>query len=288
MSVILITAANLVSLLVAAAPNGIREPLEAAGRKVCLGKTGNPELRGLKLGQQLTSLQGDYDDGFVQFASSFLQPSTKPPKKSDFYPDPCALPGASECDRADVRFGVAFFAWSCMHSPEALWAPVGRLDLRPASTWAEGVDGTGLGETIVFGLASDRMVIWSGHSKSQTSHDANSRPKRVRVMVLQGQAYSQNGNFGAQDILVIAQHFVELKDVFGYQPLPLPAYRKSNVYTLQRRRYVALEILSVYPGTRWEDTCVSHAFGLNSSSTVFPESAFSGGADEAVYVSEPN
>ena len=102
--------------------------------------------------------------------------------------------------------------------------------------WCEGASGHGVGQTITVridrGPAFRRLVIKNGYGKSAKSFKDNGRLKTVRITSDTGIDTTAN-----------------LIDQPGEQPVYLPL--------IVPHRWVRLEILDVYPGARYADTCIS-------------------------------
>jgi len=104
--------------------------------------------------------------------------------------------------------------------------------------WVEGVDGQGIGEKIFFkdfSLNNGSMHISIGYVSYDKPYlyTQNSRPKTISLSV--------ENKFSIT---------VSLKDTPNFQEIKLPS-DISNDDTL------ILEILDVYPGTKFEDTCIN-------------------------------
>lgn len=119
--------------------------------------------------------------------------------------------------------------WS--YGPDRLAAQDG--DGRTA--WCEGVPGHGIGETITLridgGFPYRRVWIGNGYGKSRKSYVQNARPRKVRI----------TGDLGVDTTL-------ELIDQDEAVPYFLPEPWAN--------RWLKLEILSVYPGSKYRDTCL--------------------------------
>lgn len=152
-----------------------------------------------------------------------------------------ALPAAAEetCfTQGSAQF--AFAVHTCVSSalpPQSgnSYGPRNLSDGNPNTAWCEGVRGPGIGETITLhiddGASFRRLQIANGYGKSQAVFQANGRPRLVEI---------------TSDRTPPMQ--VELADRPGMLPVPLP---QSAEY-----KWVRLRILSVYPGTKYDDTCV--------------------------------
>ena len=117
------------------------------------------------------------------------------------------------------------------------------LDGNPKTAWVEGVDGNGEHESLTIPLSplgSARAVklrIRNGYQKSDTLFVANAVPRKVKIT-----AWSSARTTSSE---------VELPREVGWQEveLSLPAGFGLNA--------VSLELLSVYPGSKYQDTCIS-------------------------------
>lgn len=203
--------------------------------------------RGLKTGDVIPLLDPWY--GYrCAWATSTLAATGKPP----------ALPSVRPGDEPDFEHERAYMEWSCMYAAGQI------TDGDPSTCWAEGAEGDGIGETVIARVDTGKALeIWAGLGKSEKLYRENGRPRKVNVRVLQASDCEVNQYSTVfRDIRVLAHRTVELRDVNGYQALPLPAFKplKSNVSEAcldQITTFVAIEILSVYAGTKYRDTCIS-------------------------------
>jgi hypothetical protein len=119
------------------------------------------------------------------------------------------------------------------------------LDENPATAWVEGADGYGENQSLTLPLSpltsarALRLRIWNGYQKSKDLFAKNSAPRRVRVAVL-----APTGE-------EVVGREVELARAWGPQDVvvDVPPGRGLSA--------VRLTILSVYPGARYKDTCIS-------------------------------
>jgi hypothetical protein len=201
---------------------------------------GNAGLRGLKRGATLAGLA----EGGVEpsaWSTSMLPADGKPPKKRIDPNDPAS----------EVIAKAAENAWSCKYSAANV------SDGRPETAWCEGADGAGINEAVAAVLPDGPGAprIRAGYAKSPKAYVANNRPKRVRVTVLQAKdALAQQAGMVYRDLVVLGAHEVTLRDVNAWQPLPLPPFKSLPE---PRGTIVVVEILSVYPGSTAQDTCIS-------------------------------
>lgn len=116
--------------------------------------------------------------------------------------------------------------------------PQNLTSLNAAKPWVEGVPGNGIGEKItISGFNANRrphtIIISIGYVDYDKPYlyDYNSRPSKIRIW--------RNGNGKYINF--------ELADTPDPQILNLP--EGLDLFTI--------EILDVYPGSRWEDTCIN-------------------------------
>ncbi len=183
----------------------------------------------------------DYE-GFCSLSSSFLK-SGPPPTKQQ------------------VEEGL-----SCMSFEEALkqhdikYSPAAIDDKNPATAWVEGVDGPGIGEVVLIEMPIDsRAQIWAGFGKSQRLFERNCRPKDIRVYTFIANKEAEEGIYEKAEL--VGKIETQLSDINAYQNLPLPPNPLNKKGIAQ---FVAIEILSVYEGSNYGDTCISEVRSLKS------------------------
>jgi hypothetical protein len=185
----------------------------------------------------------DPDQG--QAASSFLKASGKAPAK-----------GIAGDPDGDYGYDV----WTCMYSGYSA------VDGNSATAWVEGAEGHGKGELLVITRLdlSKKIEILSGFGKSQSLFVANSRPKTINIHIVralpQAGGQSQCGD-NYEALKIISTSKVILKDINQFQPLPIPPFKKET-YLFQDEQWdyqywLMIEIIDVYPGTKYQDTCIS-------------------------------
>ncbi|MCP3136750.1 NADase-type glycan-binding domain-containing protein [Pyxidicoccus xibeiensis] len=210
--------------------------------KACTAK-GSLSLKGLQTGASLSGgfshgLTGDFSD----WASTTLLPKGKPPACKDCPPEA----------EDDLRVReMSLHEWTCGYSAEKA------MDGKPDTAWCEGAKGTGVGEVLVVRVEQpgQPVSIWAGFGKSAQLHAANARPRKVRLAVLQARSASASqSSIGYGGLTVAATGEAELKDVNGYQELKLPAYKPDPEAA---GTFVAIEVLSVHPGKKFTDLCIS-------------------------------
>jgi len=225
-------------LLTLAAPRAVLA--QAYQGSACKASGANP-LKGLKVGAVLAGLDDSGNGTYSDWASSTLLPTGKAPACKDCPPEA----------EDDLKERVAFqHAWTCTYSAERA------NDGKPETAWCEGAKGNGVGEVLIARVRKGEPVeLWAGLGKSAKLHAANARPRKVNVYVLEaGSMAAHQAGMGYGQVRVVAKGEVELKDVNGYQELKLPAYTPSPDAPAT---FVAIEVVSVYPGKQYEDLCVS-------------------------------
>ena len=115
--------------------------------------------------------------------------------------------------------------------------------------WCEGVEGTGIGESLTFtfrttkenttGLGVTSCAIGIGHQGSETLFRENGRPK-VLELSLDG----------------VPKALLHLKDIMGLQRFEIP----KLVLERPSEHSLALKIVEVFPGTKFEDTCIAEVY----------------------------
>jgi len=142
------------------------------------------------------------------------------------------------------------------------------VDANVATAWCEGASGPGEGEMAIVPLpGTGALQIRAGYGKSPTRYTDNARPKEVRVrLVGQGVPMPVQGELNRL-MRVLGEHVVTLADEDGWQALPLPTWsiprfeQKPDDHWRPPKdeapHYIAVEIMSAYPGSRWQDTCIS-------------------------------
>jgi len=145
------------------------------------------------------------------------------------------------------------------------------MDNNTTSAWVPATNG-GIGEVVVVdyspGENKKQMVwIWSGYGKTKALFQANNRPRKIRIYLLGTYCHDctpsvcMTGNF-----VVLAKAEKELKDLNGFQEITLPkgpvidnsadCSHPSDAESPYRYR-VAIEILSIYKGSKYNDTCIT-------------------------------
>ena len=166
------------------------------------------------------------------------------------------------------------------------------FDNDPATAWVEGVKGYGEGEYFIMDLGyalPEKLSIRNGYQKSESVFRKNSRVKSAKITLFVG--FHISG-----EVTEIAEIYkvkqagneieVELKDKMGIQEIALPydiktifrervdhtaefrnvyrdrldevkKYEPENMTPFYLHYFLKFEITEVYPGSSWDDTCIS-------------------------------
>lgn len=185
--------------------------------------------------------------GDSEWSSSFLPAEGTPPPK----------PRNSSPDDMDGGYGhMAYDQWTCMYSAYAA------RDGKPDTAWSEGVKGPGIGEILIVPIDPLKKArIWIGFGASDAVYKANNRPKKVRLHLFRAdESGPTQAGYSYGDMAKIGERVVELKDVNSYQDLPLPSFSRVGTNKNGMSAFVlAIEILEVYRGTKYDDTLISEA-----------------------------
>jgi hypothetical protein len=205
-------------------------------------------------------LSGLHD--FGNLASSILSPPKPFPGFDEIYPN--AVEDEMDCLEAEYSWEASL--WDCYYGAAML------TDGNPATAWAEGVEGDGVGEVVMVRIPDyipnqTRGRIWSGFGKSSKLWLQNNRPCDIKIYLLVGNEYDTTPCCEFyQNLKVVASSRISLVDINGFQEFLLP---RLGIYpdslNLHRSSYffLAFEILSVYRGSVYNDTCISEVDFFN-------------------------
>lgn len=194
--------------------------------------------------------QSDYH-GLRSYASSYRAPEGKKPKK----------PKNMNLDTDYTDYDQMLDDYEDMYFPGNVYA-------NPQKAWVEGVKGDGIGEVLVVKLdILNPVKIRNGFGKNTNLFKANNRVKKVRIYLLKANGIN-GAAFQYKNIEVLKSHVITLQDKNDYQKLPLPPLSKILKQALQQKSkdagygsrqgmFVAIEILSVYKGSKYSDTAIS-------------------------------
>lgn len=209
---------------------------------------GNPELRDLVRGETSDLfLMGGVTGDFADWSTSFLPAEGRPPERPEDYD--AELYGDS--DR---------HAWSCMYAASSAF------DRNQDTAWSEGAEGAGLGEVLVVEVQdfAQPIQILPGFARSEQLFRWNNRPRRIRVYALEaGRTEAAQTGIVYGDLRVAARAEFELEDRRAWQEIQLPVdAHDDDSAAAHSRGLIAIEILSVYPGSRFQDTLISEVMNV--------------------------
>lgn len=186
-------------------------------------------MKDMPLGLGIT---GDADG----WSTSFLKAEGSPPARMPDYD-------------VELDGDMDIHDWTCMFSAFRAF------DKNEDTAWSEGVKGPGIGETLIVPLESNspNIRIRPGFAQSDGLFKANNRPKKVRLYLLKAgnREATQIGLIYSNWTVLSSKEFV-LKDKNAWQTLTLPAAGPEG-----DSLFLAIEILSVYPGSKYDDTLIS-------------------------------
>ncbi|HAA10274.1 MAG TPA: hypothetical protein DCE41_00725 [Cytophagales bacterium] len=133
-----------------------------------------------------------------------------------------------------------------------------------ATAWVEGVPGQGLGQSIEIEL-NDVMVgyigLLNGYTKSATTYNTNARVKRLRVDYESvDYADPSKTRQSSEELTLEDRPFQRISDFNLFDSLDeLSQFGDGS----PKFRKITLTILEVYPGSQYEDTCITELFLLS-------------------------
>ena len=166
------------------------------------------------------------------------------------------------------------------------------FDKDNSTAWVEGVQGSGINEYVILGIGSEfpeQMVLLNGYQKNKDLFSKNNRVKTIRISLF-------TGFMIPMDMTEIGVYYrirqfdtsmaIELEDRYGSQQIPLPWERDNVDQVMVENRnfflkdfekelaearedcpscptdpkfrfFLKIEILDIYKGSQWDDTCIS-------------------------------
>lgn len=162
------------------------------------------------------------------------------------------------------------------------------IDKNISTAWVEGVEGDGVGEYILIATPEHTRTIniFTGYGKSLSLFHKNNRPKKIKLSYFLG---IENAFPGQYYSYYKARKFenditITLKDTFTVQNFVFPFNSKKKLIAFKEKclgdfnpsEYrkgmpappkppgvkwiLKIEILDVYKGSKWQDTCISEIF----------------------------
>lgn len=155
------------------------------------------------------------------------------------------------------------------------------FDANSQTAWIEGNVNDGIGESIFFSIPKNCQTvnIYNGYSKSQTTFNQNNRVKTIKLII-------HIGINPVGYISEVSQHFflntypvnftIELNDTDSLQSFPFPISSSELLDFMDKAKkeyldqytepiylvtpIVQLEIIEVFKGSKYNDTCLSEIF----------------------------
>jgi hypothetical protein len=153
-----------------------------------------------------------------------------------------------------------------------------------STAWVEGKDGSGIHQSIYIVVAEDRKTInlFNGYGKTPELYQKNNRVKKLKLsclVAISPEGYVSETSISYQTLAYEEDYFLNLKDTFALQSFPFPfsseqqnTFRDSCIkkfnnefnYDIGRTDFILkMEIIEIYPGSQWDDTCISEVFFNN-------------------------
>ena len=120
---------------------------------------------------------------------------------------------------------------------QVVYKPSNLIDDDKATAWVEGVEGSGIGEWVMFQNDEEALIssiaLTNGFTKSADLYDKNNRVKDIKIEFSNGEAINVQLSDGITDLQEITLENPILTD------------------------YVKFTIMDTYPGSNYDDTCIS-------------------------------
>lgn len=148
----------------------------------------------------------------------------------------------------------------------ASYGPENVVDGDPGTSWSEGVDGSGIGETLFVPLYTPRvegdphLYILPGWGGSASTRERNNRVARARTTVYGFYTFSVRGDLDWGYHATVERFVVTFDDAQVRQGFPIGRYIFPDEGPSPRRvaaYLILIEILETYPGSQWDDTVVA-------------------------------
>ena len=248
---------------------------------------GNKKLYNMKIGDVVGSYRHHYPSGLDELTTSYLNPEhfTELTEKDD--------PFVVE------RLNRKYSPYSVIDGKlETCWAEgvdgdgIGEVILIPCN----------------FLDCTRKIEIFTGCAKTKDLWEKNNRPRNVKLFILESKSKNviddtkDINNYICEDITVIDEQYATLKDVYGWQEISLDLskcekFSRMVLYEIDEREtackditdfekgklyvdtqlhsgnyyFLGIQILSVYKGTKYQDTCISEIRIENYFSPPFTE-----------------
>jgi len=165
------------------------------------------------------------------------------------------------------------------------YSPINLMDKDISTSWVEGETGSGTGSFVFLGTGTEikkYIVIYNGYEQSMSLFTKNNRVKELKISLYTGFTTDLDENqFGfAADVKVYPEtKNILLKDKMGPQVFTFPFNldkikefrdtltqkylddKKDDIRIKNSKLHIfyflKFEIVSIYKGSKWDDTCIS-------------------------------
>ena len=187
------------------------------------------------------------------------------------------------------------------------YSAVSAIDGDYQTAWVEGASGDGIGESIFVSIPNNCIVIniQGGYGKSETLFYQNNRPKTVRLKCHVGinpTGYVSEISSIFKTQKYSKEYIIHLADIDSLQSFAFP-FKRSKLSSFsdslkdlyfeqftepifQMLYFVEIEIVDIYKGSKYNDTCISEIFFNNSYVSDYRNQKFTNILD--IYVDEQN
>lgn len=151
------------------------------------------------------------------------------------------------CEDPDFDFPLATTFLHNAKQPSR-YAPNKAFDGELSTSWVEGVEGSGIGQKIAFEVSKAKgLSIMPGFGKD-AYFKKNNRIRKARLSILEMQGQASQTEVYIFISAKLYENIVEFKDEMTMQKVDFPKPLSG---------IAVLEILEVYPGEKWDDTCIA-------------------------------
>jgi len=163
------------------------------------------------------------------------------------------------------------------------YGPHNLFDNDYKTSWVEGVEGPGIGESIHVVIENNTKMIniFPGYGENKDLFIKNNRPKKLKLSVFVGinpRGHVTERGYAYKVKKYNKTYFINLKDQYKLQNFKFPFDNKKIIefkkQTLSEYRenfnipigygkskiILKIEIEEVYKGTSWDDTCISEIY----------------------------
>jgi hypothetical protein len=142
------------------------------------------------------------------------------------------------------------------------------------TAWCEGIKGHGEGEWVEFNFANvsiGAIGIINGYTKREAIYYANNRIKKIKldveyVPMRYGEAQRSGGSEEAleRETTVIDLEQKQFNELNKNVEAPFMSWLADYDDNYRHVRKIRLSILEVFPGTKYDDTCISEVYFIGS------------------------